>query len=93
MTIDEHDVDVREDDGLPSVETTMTFLALCDQYGWHEAAVEVVARGRWAGVSGLPKRDDWPGWNAAEMCAAVKYLQQAGAEAGAVVTEFGALRR
>ena len=89
ITVDEHDVDVGEDGGLPSVETTMTFLPLCDQYGSHEAAVEVVAKGWRAVVSGLPGRDVWPGWNGAEMRATVKYLQQA----GAAMTEFGALRR
>ena len=42
-----------------------------------------------AGVPGLPCRDDWPAWNAAEMRAAVDYLEQAGAAA----TESGALDR
>ena len=41
------------------------------------------------GVPGLPCRDDWPAWNAAEMRAAVDYLEQAGAAA----TESGALGR
>ena len=71
----------------------MTFLPLCDQYGSYEAALEVVARGWRAVVSGLPGRDLWPGWNGAEMRATVKCLQQAGAEAGAAMTEFSALRR
>ena len=53
----------------------MTFLPLCDQYGSYEAALEaleVVARGWRAVVSGLPGRDVWPGWNGAEMRAMVK---------------------
>ena len=50
----------------------MTFLPLCDQYGSHEAAVEVVAKSWRAVVSGLPGRDVWPGWNGAEMRAMVK---------------------
>ena len=28
-------------------------------------------------MPGLPVRDDWPAWNAAEMKAAVEYLQEA----------------
>ncbi len=71
----------------------MTFLPLCDQYGSYDAALEVVARGWRAAVSGLPGRDVWRGWNGAEMRATVKYLKQAGAEAGAAMTEFSALRR
>ena len=55
----------------------MTFLPLCDQYGSHEAAVEVVAKSWRAVVSGLPGRDVWPGWNGPEMRVKVKYLQQA----------------
>ena len=80
---------MRHDDTLPSVETTMRFLALCERYGSEESAVAAVARGRCAGVPALPYRDDWPAWNAAEMRAAVDYLEQAGAAA----TESGALGR
>ena len=68
-----------QDDALPSVETTMRFLALCEQYGSNEAAVAAVEQGRRAGVPGLPDRVDWTAWNAAEMRAAVDYLQAADA--------------
>ena len=74
-------------DTLPSVETTMLFLTLCERYGSEESAVAAVVRGRRAGVPGLPHRDEWPAWNAAEMRAAVDYLKRAGAAA----TESGAL--
>ena len=76
MGFDERDADVGQDDALPSVEMTMMFLALCDLYGSHEAAVAAVSRGRRAGVSGLPDRHDWPEWTAAQMRAAVEYLQE-----------------
>ena len=64
-------------------------LALCERYGSEESAVAAVVRGRHAGVPGLPYRDDWPAWNAAEMGGAVDYLEQAGVAA----TESGALGR
>ena len=89
MRFDERDADVGQDDALPSVEMTMMFLALCERYGSHEAAVAAVSRGRRAGVSGLPHRHDWPEWTAAQMRAAVEYLQ----EADCNVTESGAPRR
>ena len=89
MQVDDRVVDVGQDDALPSVETTMMFLALCDRYGSHEAAVAAVSRGRRAGVAGLPARDDWPEWTAAQMRAAVEYLQEADCD----VTESGAPRR
>ena len=89
MGFDERDAAGGQDDALPSVETTMMFLALCDRYGSHEAAVAAVSRGRRAGVSGLPDRHDWPEWTAAQMRAAVEYLQ----EADCNVTESGAPRR
>ena len=89
MQADEPDTDMQHDDTLPSVETTMRFLALCERYGSEESAVAAVARGRRAGVPGLPYRDDWPAWNAAEMRAAVAYIERAGAAA----TESGALGR
>ena len=38
MQVDDRDVDIGQDDALPSVETTMRFLALCDRYGSPEAA-------------------------------------------------------
>ena len=79
MTVDDRDLDGGQDYVLPSVETTMMFLALCDQYGSHKAAIAAVARGRRAGVCGLPERDAWPEWNAEEMRAAVEYLQNAAA--------------
>ena len=89
MKVDEPDAVVGQHDALPSVEVTNSFLRLCDRYGSHEASVEAVARGRWAGVPGLPEHDDWPAWNAAEMRAAVEYLQ----DAEAAVTESAAARR
>ncbi len=89
MQADEPDTGMRHDDTLPSVETTMLFLALCERYGSEASAVAAVVRGRRAGVPGLPCRDDWPAWNAAEMRAAVDYLKQAGAAA----SESGALGR
>ena len=67
----------------------MRFLGLCERCGSEESAVAAVVRGRRAGVPGLPCRDDWPASNAAEMRAAVDYLEQAGAAA----TESGALGR
>ena len=81
MQVDDRDVDIGQDDALPSVETTMRFLALCDRYGSPEAAG--------AGVPGFPDRREWPVWTAAQMRAAVEYFQ----EAGAAVTESGAARR
>ena len=89
MGFDERDAAVGQDDALPSVETTMMFLALCDRYGSHEAAVAAVSRGRRAEVSSLPDRHDWPEWTAAQMRAAVEYLQEADCD----VTESGAPRR
>ena len=80
---------MRHDDTLPSVATTMRFLALSERYGSEESAVAAIVRGRRAGVPGLPCRDDWPASNAAEMRAAVDYLKQAVAAA----TESGALGR
>ena len=90
MQAGEPDTGMRRDDTLPSVDTTMQFLALCERYGSEESAVAAVVRGRRTGVPGLPCRDDWPAWNAAEMRAAVDYLMQAG---GAAATESGALSR
>ena len=89
MGFDERAAAVGQDDALPSVETTMMFLALCDRYGSHEAAVAAVSRGRRAGVSSLPDRHDWPEWTVAQMRAAVEYLQEADCD----VTESGAPRR
>ena len=79
MRVEDRNVDIEPDDTLPSVEITMRFMALCDRYGSEEAAVAAIARGRRTGVPGLAVRDDWPAWNAAEMRAAVEYLQEAGA--------------
>ena len=50
MKAENRDIDVAQDDALPSVEMTMRFLALCDRYGSHESVVAGVARGRRAGV-------------------------------------------
>ena len=47
------------DDALPTVGMTIRFLALCDLYGSHRAAVGMVAEGRRAGAPGLPGDDDW----------------------------------
>ena len=79
MTVDGREVDGGQDESLPSVEMTGRFLALCDRYGSDRGAVAVVARARRAGVSGLPERDDWTQWNAAEMRSAVDYLQDSAA--------------
>ena len=65
------------EDQLPSVSKTMRFLALCDHYGSQGAVVGLVAAGRKVGVSGLPAHADWPAWDADEMQAAVKYLEEA----------------
>ena len=81
MQADEPDTGMRHDDTLPSVETTRRFLALCERYDSEASAVAAVVRGRRAGVLGLPCRDDWPVWNAAEMRAAVDYLERVGAAA------------
>ena len=89
MQCDEPGTGMGQDDTLPSVETTMQFLALCERYGSDESVAAALARGRRAGVLGLPRRDDWPAWNAAEMRAAVDYLAQAGPAA----TESGAAGR
>ena len=77
--VDDRDIDIGQGDALPSIETTMRFLALCD--------LVRLARGR--GVPGLLDRGEWSGWTAAQMRAAVEYLQ----EAGAAVTESGVARR
>ena len=64
MQVDDRDVDIGQDDALPSVETTMRFLALCDRYGSPEAVAAAVARGRRAGVArparvaGVDRRPD-----------------------------------
>ena len=63
------------DDALPTVGMTMRFLAFCDLYGSHRAAVGRVAEGRRAGVPGLSGDDDWTQWNAAQMRAAVEHLE------------------
>ena len=89
MQCDEPGTGMGQDDTLPSVETTMQFLALCERYGSEASAVAAVVRGRRADVPGLPCRDDWPAWNAAEMREAVDYLEQAVVAA----TESGALGR
>ena len=46
-------------------------------YGSQRAIVGLVAAGRKVGVSGLPGHADWPAWDADEMQAAVKYLEEA----------------
>ena len=64
MQVDDRDIDIGQDDALPSVETTMRFLALCDRYGSPEAAAAAVARDRRAGVTrparvaGVDRRPD-----------------------------------
>ena len=64
MQVDDRDIDIGQDDALPSVETAMRFLALCDRYGSSEAAAAAVARGRRAGVprparvAGVDRRPD-----------------------------------
>ncbi len=64
------------DDALPSVGMTIRFLALCEQYGSQQNAVAIIVAGRRAGVSGLSSENDWGAWNAGELRAAVKYLQE-----------------
>ena len=61
---------------LPSVALTQRFLALCEHHGSQRLAVRLVAVGRSVGVSGLPASNDWTGWDAEEMRAAVDYLEQ-----------------
>ena len=64
MQVDDRDIDIGQDDALPSVETTMRFLALCDRYGSPEAVAAAVARDRRAGVArqarvaGVDRRPD-----------------------------------
>ena len=64
MQVDDRDIDIGQDDALPSVETAMRFLALCDRYGSSEAAAAAVVRGRRAGVprparvAGVDRRPD-----------------------------------
>ena len=67
----------------------MRFLALCDPYGSEEAAVAAIAGGRRSLAGVTRPADDRPAWNAAEMRAAVEYLQ----EAGAGLTESGTPHR
>ena len=69
-------MDDEMDDALPTVGMTMQFLALCELYGSHRAAVGMVAEGRRAGAPVLPGDDDWTQWNAAQMRAAVEYLER-----------------
>ena len=54
MQVDDRDVYIGQDDALPSVETTMRFLALCDRYGPPEAAVAAVAQGGVPACRGCP---------------------------------------
>ena len=64
MQVDDRDIDIGQDDALPSLKTTMRFLALCDRYGSSEAAAAAVARVRRAGVArparvaGVDRRPD-----------------------------------
>ena len=60
---------------LPPMDVTAGFLALCDHFGSQGAAVALIAKGRVDGAPALPPDDDWPKWNAAEMEAAVDYLE------------------
>ena len=64
------------DDALPSVGMTIRFLALCEEYGSQGNAVAAIAEGLRAGVPGLPPGSDWGAWNAGQLRAAVKYLQE-----------------
>ena len=82
MQVDDRVVDLGQDVALPSVETTMRFLALCDRYGSHEAAVAAVS-----GAGGLECRACPTATTGRS--AAVEYLQ----EADCNVTESGAPRR
>ena len=83
MQVDDRDIDIGQDDPLPSVETTMRFLTGTVRPKRQRQRLPE------AGVAGLPDRREWPVWTAAQMRAAAEYLQ----EAGAAVTESGAARR
>ena len=61
---------------LPSVALTQRFLTLCNEQGSQRLAVRLVAVGRSTGAPGLPASDDWTAWDAAEMRAAVDYLER-----------------
>ena len=78
------------EDELPSVSITMRFLDLCDHYGSQRAIVGLVAAGRKVGVSGLPGHADWPAWDADEMQAAVKYLEEATNRNGGAAVDLSA---
>ena len=67
----------------------MRFLGLCERFGGRVGGGRCPSGAGGCAYRGLPCRDDWPAWNAAEMRAAVDYLEQAGAAA----TESGALDR
>ena len=67
--------DVRCVSELPSVALTQRFLALCEHHGSQHLVVKLVAVGRGTGVAGLPESDDWTTWDAAQMRAAVEYLE------------------
>ena len=85
MQVDDRDVDIGQDHALPSVETTMRFLALRDRYGSSEAAAAEVARSQRARVApparvaGVDRRPDaWggrvppgggPGYDGVRFCA------------------------
>ena len=58
MKAENRDIDVAQDDALPSVEMTMRFLALCDRYGSHESVVAGVGAGP-AGWSAGRVRSVW----------------------------------
>ena len=53
MQAGEPDTGMRHEDTLPSVDTTMQFLALCERYGSEESAVAAVVRGPAHGRTGV----------------------------------------
>ena len=71
---------------LPSVALTTKFLELCQQHGFEQLAVRIVAAGRSTGVPGLPQGNDWTAWNADQMRAAIEHLQhKLGGDAGGAI--------
>ena len=66
----------------------MPFLAPVERYGSEESTVPLSSGAGARAWRGLPRRDEWPAWNAADMRAAVDHLERA-----AAATESGALAR
>ena len=73
VEVDDRDVDGSQDGGLPSVDTMVRFLALCDRVRF-ECSGRRLSGDRRDGVCGLPERDPWPERNTSEIRATVEYL-------------------